>query len=217
MKTFPQMKELGSAKAMAKDSVGGQMLIGLASENKLPKGVYETVQSEIFNNPDLTVRVQAGKYFKARGAEKKYSIEEITSLPKNAVAGKLVFQSRCTTCHRVGNEGNRIGPDLSLIRKKLDRVQLLDAIINPSAGIVFGYEPLLINTTDGESVLGFLVSENKQTLVIRDVSGALHTLPLSRISSRKKQETSLMPGPSILGLSDKDLANLAEYLLSLKG
>src|SRR5438045_7671119 len=43
---------------MAGDSVGGQMLIGLASENKFPKALVSYTEGIIFNNPDITVRVQ---------------------------------------------------------------------------------------------------------------------------------------------------------------
>jgi putative heme-binding domain-containing protein len=112
--------------------------------------------------------------------------------------------------------GNNIGPELTAIGKKFDKIALLDAIINPNAAIVFGYEPWLINTKDGESVFGFLVADNKQSVVIKDISGKKHVIAQTKISSKKKQESSLMLDPSTLGLSEKDLANIAAFLLSGK-
>jgi putative heme-binding domain-containing protein len=58
---------------------------------------------------------------------------------------KLVFTQRCAICHKAGSEGNLVGPELTTISRKFDRAALLDAVINPDAAIVFGYEPWLIN------------------------------------------------------------------------
>ena len=63
---------------MASDSVGGQLLIGLAAENKLPQKLLPFIEETIFKNPDPAVRVQAGNYFKRPGSDKIYSINEIS-------------------------------------------------------------------------------------------------------------------------------------------
>ncbi len=198
---------------MAKDSVGGQMLIGLAAENKIPKAILPFVEDFIFTNPDQAVRTQAGKYFKRPGSGKIYSVEEIAKIKGDPVAGRLLFTQRCATCHKAGSEGNNIGPELTTIGKKLDRTALLDAIINPSAAIVFGYEPWLVNTKDGESAYGFLISENKNNVVVKDIAGQKHVIPVSQISVKQKQNKSLMPDPISNGLSESDLANIVEFLL----
>ncbi|MDN3654278.1 c-type cytochrome [Ferruginibacter paludis] len=200
---------------MAADSVGGQLLIGLMAENKLPAILFPVVQEHLSNNPDLAVRVQAGKYIN-KGSGKTFSIDAIARLTGDAALGKAVFKTTCSTCHRIGTTGNDIGPELTAIGKKFDKVAMLDAIINPSAAIVFGYEPWLVNTKDGESVFGFLVSDNKQSLVIRDIMGKKHVIAQDKISSKKKQSKSLMPDPSTTGLTEKNLADVTAYLLAGK-
>jgi putative heme-binding domain-containing protein len=198
---------------MAKDSIGGQMLIVLAAENKIPKVILPFVEGSIFNNPDRAVRIQAGKYFKRPGNGKIFSIEEITQLKGDAVAGRLVFTQRCASCHKAGTEGNTVGPELTTIGKKFDRTALVDAVINPDAAIVFGYEPWLINKKDGESVYGFLISENKNNIVLKDIAGQKHVIPITQVSVKQKQDKSLMPDPLANGLSEADLANVVEFLL----
>lgn len=197
---------------MARDSVGGQMLIGLAADHKLPEVLMTTVVEKIFNNPDLAVRVQAGKYFRQPGAQSSFSVKEVAALQANAADGKNIFSTYCSTCHRIGREGNDIGPELTTIGKKFDKTALLDAIINPSAAILLGYEPWLINTSDGVSYFGFIVSENKQSLTIKDVSGRQHNIATDKIVLRQKQEKSLMPEPAVAGLSMQQLADVAAYL-----
>jgi putative membrane-bound dehydrogenase-like protein len=200
---------------MAVDSIGGQMLIGLASEKKLPEKLIPFIREKIFLNPDATIRMQAGNYFARPGTEKRYSISEISNISGDALSGKKVFKSRCSVCHKAGDDGNNIGPDLSSIAKKFGKQDLLDAIINPGAAIVFGYEAWLINTKDGESLYGFLLSENKKAVVIKDIAGNKHPIDVKEISTKQKQDKSLMPDPDALGLSEKDLADIVSYLQGL--
>jgi putative heme-binding domain-containing protein len=197
---------------MARDSVGGQMLIGLAAEKKLPSELVPFIEDVIFQNPNATVRMQAGDYFKRPGTAAIFSIAHILKLTPDAARGKMVFTKYCASCHKVGNEGSSIGPELTTIGRKFAKPELLDAIINPSAAIVFGYEPWLVNTKDGESLYGFLLSENKQTVVLKDIAGQKHVIPVAKISKREKQERSLMPDPASNGMTEQQLADVAEYL-----
>lgn len=201
---------------MAADSIGGQMLIGLASEKKIPAFLLPVIERAIFKNPSPAVRIQAANYFKRPGVGKTYSIESIAKMPGDAEEGRKVFNNKCMTCHKAGSMGNNIGPDLSLINKKFDRKSLLDAIMNPDGAIVFGYEAWLINKKDGESLYGFILSENKQNIVLKDIAGEKHTVKLADISKKEKQDKSLMPDPVANGLSEQDLANVAEFLLRLR-
>jgi putative heme-binding domain-containing protein len=197
---------------MAEDSVGAQLLIGMASEKKLPEILLPFIEEKIFQNPDPTIRVQASQYFKRPGTDKIFFVSNITKLPADADKGKIIFIKNCSSCHKAAGEGNTIGPELTGIAKKFNQVELLDAIINPSAAIVFGYEPWLINTKDGSSLYGFLVAENKQTIVLKDVSGVKHVIDVSKISRKERQNKSLMPDPVTNGLTEQNLADIVAYL-----
>ena len=103
------------AKEMVLDSMGGQMVIGLMAENKLPVELMPAVAEHIFNNPDLGVRVQAGNYVKRTGTDKMYSVSSIAKLVGDAKAGNTIFINNCSSCHMVELKGNRIGPELTQI------------------------------------------------------------------------------------------------------
>ena len=62
------------AKEIALDSMGGQMIIGLMADKKLPTSLIPVVAENIFNNPDLAVRIQAGDYFKRDYARPRPSL-----------------------------------------------------------------------------------------------------------------------------------------------
>ena len=115
----------------------------------------------------------------------------------------------------MGADGKDIGPDLTLINKKYDKSSLLNAIINPNASIVFGYEPWLIETKEGDTFYGFILADDK-TVVIKDISGIKHSIRKEDITKRNKQSKTVMPSAASMGLSNIDLANLVGYLNALK-
>jgi putative heme-binding domain-containing protein len=200
------------ADEMARDSVGGQILIGMASEKQLSADIKKHLGTKIFNNPDPAVRVQAGKYFSKPGVAVQYSIERIAALRNDPTKGKLVFNTYCSSCHKYGAGGGAVGPDLNGIKNKFDKVSLLDAIVNPSAAIVFGYEPWLINVKGGESLYGFITSENVNTVVLKDVAGGSHTVAVANIVKKEKQRSSLMPDPATNQMTEQQLADVVGYL-----
>lgn len=197
---------------MAVDSVGGQLLIGMAEEKTLPKDLFPFVEEKIFINPDATIRMQAGRYFKQPGSGRSYSIPDMLQMKADITNGKTVFTSHCGSCHKLGDQGKSIGPDLTGIGKKFDNAALLDAIVNPSAGIVFGYESWLVNTSDGATFFGFLLSENQQSIVIKDIGGQKHVVDKKKITARKKQEKSLMPDPVSNNLTEKEITDVVGFL-----
>jgi putative membrane-bound dehydrogenase-like protein len=213
---MPLDEKKRSARDMAKDPVGAPMLLGMVAEGQLPSELLPFVEEIMLKNESEAVRMQAASYFKNDREAKGFSAPSIAKMTMNASNGENVFARSCSACHRVKGNGKDIGPDLTAIRTKFDREALLNEIINPDAGIVFGYEAWTISLSDGQSFFGFLVADGAQTVTIKDLAGKNHVIETAKISSRKKQEGSLMPSPVALGLSDQDLADLSEYLLTVK-
>ena len=140
-------------------------------------------------------------------------IGQIAMLTGDERNGRTIFKANCATCHRHGQQGEDIGPDLSKIHQKFDKSSLLEAIVYPNAGIAFGYEPYMIMTKTGQTYYGFLVSDGEQSVVIKGIKGIRHTIPADKISSRRQYKNSLMPDPNALGLNQQQLADLAAFLL----
>lgn len=122
----------------------------------------------------------------------------------------------CLTCHQVGREGADFGPRLGEIGGKLGKEALYDAIMDPSAGISFGYEAWLVGLRDGEEVLGLISSETDTELVLKVAGGQVLRYPKSEVLRRDKQVPSVMPAGLHEGLSAQDFADLLTYLAALK-
>jgi putative membrane-bound dehydrogenase-like protein len=207
-------KRIEAGKEMAQSLIGGRLLISLAAKNELSQDVVDGISQEILNNPTLEIRTLASEYFK-KSDGKHYDVPSILNYNGVSDEGESVFLAKCTSCHKNGLTGNDIGPDLSSIGEKFDKTAMLDAIINPNASIVFGYEPVMIKTKSGQAFYGFLLSEG-ETTVLKDMTGKQIVIAPDNIESKEKMKMGIMPNALALGLTEQDLANLSAYLLTLK-
>ena len=91
---------------------------------------------------------------------------------------------------------------------------MLLSIVNPSAEIREGYENFLLTTEDGRSVVGFLVDEDLQTLVLRGLDGQDITVERKKIKTLKAQGVSLMPSGILSSYSNDQIRDLLAYLRS---
>jgi len=209
-----------AAIAMSISAEGGKILLSMAEEKSIPDSLKGLVTLNISRNPDPAVRAQAAKHFprKTAAGEAYPSIDELMQLTGDATRGKAAFlakQTQCATCHKVGNEGKELGPDLSKIGLKFDRRAMFDQVLNPSATILSGYEGWLIELKDGDSVMGFIVADG-ETVVLKDTLGQEQQIAKKEIANRRQLELSIMPNDIALLMKPQELADLVSYLESLK-
>ncbi|MHA4737394.1 PVC-type heme-binding CxxCH protein [Dyadobacter sp. MSC1_007] len=212
-KNQPVSARIDAARQMAPDVNGGNILVDMRVQGQLPDTIAKSVSEIIFKNPDQNVRVVASQFFPRNG--KVLKTDFISRMNADLVHGQKIFSNTCAACHKHGTTGAEIGPDLTLIHKKFDKSGLLDAIVNPSASMVFGYESYTIVTKKGDTYFGFLMSDGAN-VVLKDAGGQQHTIKADQIKSREKMPSSLMPEPTALGLNEQDLADLTGYLLNFK-
>lgn len=133
--------------------------------------------------------------------------------------GRKVFFSQkvpCATCHRVGNEGGPIGPDLTRIGAIRAGRDLLESIVLPSSTIAQGFESYVIATADGRIVTGLIARQTADTLFLRDSSGAELRLRKDQIQEMNRSPTSLMPEGLDKQMTKEEFRDLLAYLQSLK-
>jgi putative membrane-bound dehydrogenase-like protein len=203
-------------KQMAADADGGNIILDLVSNYLIGgKELNAAIGEVIFNNPDPNVRLIASQFFPRSGAQ-PLKIDFIARMKGDSEKGKVTYATVCATCHRHGENGKDIGPDLTNIHKKFDKLGLLDAIVNPSASMVFGFESWAITTKKGKSYFGFLQGDNGKTLTLKDAAGQIQAIKVADIKTKEKMPNSLMPEPSAWELKEQELSDLTTYLLSFK-
>jgi putative heme-binding domain-containing protein len=133
--------------------------------------------------------------------------------------GQKLFEAgtgACNLCHRVGNTGNLVGPNLSTIGQIRTARDILESILFPSATIARDYEAHSIELMNGESVVAVISRNLPEAVVVADASGEQRTLPRAQIVSTQTLTTSLMPSGLDRALTEAELIDLVAYLQSRK-
>jgi len=99
----------------------------------------------------------------------------------------------CYKCHTVNGRGGRVGPDLSRIVESMNRIQLIQSILDPSAEIAPQFVSWSFETTAGQVLTGMIVHENEGKTVVGDAEGKLTELKTIDIVQRVPQTKSVMP------------------------
>ena len=59
-------------------------------------------------------------------------------------------KSQCLTCHRIGDRGERIGPELTGVGGRFSRIFILESILEPSRSIAPSFATVMVVLTMGE-------------------------------------------------------------------
>jgi putative heme-binding domain-containing protein len=143
----------------------------------------------------------------------------ILALKGNAEHGEKLFWSptvNCGSCHKIGERGTPLGPDLSTIGKMRSREDLLESILEPSRRIEPKYAAYVVHTADGRAFTGVLMKRDAKTLVLRDAQNKEIILEAHNVEEAQPSRISLMPQGQLAGLAAQEAADLLEYLATRK-
>jgi len=122
----------------------------------------------------------------------------------------------CRKCHRVGDQGTELGPDLSQIGKKHDRRRILASILEPAKEIDPKYINWQVETEVGQVFSGIIVSRDQEHITLKDAENKIHRLATEEVESTTPQRTSIMPDLLLRDFTAQQVADLLAFLQSLK-
>jgi putative membrane-bound dehydrogenase-like protein len=199
---------------------GEDRVLEILKAKKVPAELIPAVVASVDGAWRGSVRSEAASYLPDNGKSKTSkpapTIQEIAAVTPNAAEGQKIFVSTCSVCHQVNNIGSDFGPKLSEISSKLPKEALLEAIVNPSAGIGFGYEGWEIKMKDGSTLSGIIASKTETDIDIKFPGGARKPIKTTDVVALTQMKTSMMTEGLYQSMSTQDVANLLDYLASLK-
>jgi putative heme-binding domain-containing protein len=139
-------------------------------------------------------------------------------LPPGDVAnGKvLVESSKCLDCHRIGETGSRLGPDLSDIGARRTPDALQRAIVAPDDEVLPENRFVRLVTKDGTAVVGRLLNQDAFSIQLITKDEQLKSYVKANLREHTILEKGMMP--SFDGkLTAQQVADIVNYLASLKG
>ena len=110
----------------------------------------------------------------------------------DAVRGRTVFEQNCAKCHRHGDIGANIGPDLTGMAVR-ERADLAIDVLDPNRSVEGNYRQYTILTKDGRVLTGLLMSETKTSVELMDSEAKKHDVLREDIDELKATKLSLMP------------------------
>jgi len=211
-----------AVRSVAQAQEGAAALLKLAKEQKLPDDVMLIASSELNNVRWANLKAEAAQLLplpQARNAQPLPPISDLVKMKGDAAKGAVIYRRDtvgCIKCHQVNGEGVDFGPNLSEIGTKLGKDALYEAILDPSAGVSFGYEAWQIELKNGDEAYGLIVSDTADEIVVKTQGGIVVRYKKSDVAKREQQKLSIMPAGLQQTMSTQELVDLVEYLSSLK-
>jgi putative heme-binding domain-containing protein len=194
-------------------------LARLVGRNRLPAVTRQEVLTRAAKLSPGPVRDLFEGYFPTEGRERKLGSNPrpaaILGVKGDAERGREVFFAQgmtCQTCHRVGDKGTALGPDLSAIGKTRAREDLLDSILDPSRRIEPQFVAYNVETKSGRQITGLLVKRDAAEVVLRDAQNQEVRLRPDDVAQMAASRVSLMPDGLLRDLTAQQAADLLEFL-----
>ena len=209
--TLALEKRVQAAQTMATQQAGKLHLIYLAAEELLPRSLVQQLSGPMMQEEDRNLRTLVAHFF-APSDTASYRMETVANLSADPNRGQGLFYRNCLTCHKMGEAGSEVGPMLTNIGDKYDKLGMLEGLLHPEAGVAFGYEPYLVMLNNGGVVYGLLLSDGAVVTML-DTYGRRYMIAKEQVARKKRLNFSIMPSPQHMLLSEQDVADITAFLL----
>lgn len=172
---------------------------------------------QLSRNPDDAIKSRAVKLLSGVGRlpnpDRQKVLDALLPLADrrgDAAAGKAVFEKNCSKCHRLGDLGQSVGPDLTGIAAR-DRKDILVDVLDPNRSVEGNFKQFVVKTRKDAVVNGLLAAETQTAVEILDSEGKRHVILRQEIDRMIASTSSLMP-EGFEKLPEAELVSLLEFL-----
>jgi putative heme-binding domain-containing protein len=135
------------------------------------------------------------------------------TLPGDAARGQQVFvEATCANCHKLGETGRHVGPDLARLADR-SRRYLLQETLDPNRILDHRYLEYTFVSVQGRVLTGMLVDEDDDTVMLADANGEPHMIARHDIDDWHSSGRSQMPEGLATNLTLPQMADLFAYLV----
>jgi len=137
------------------------------------------------------------------------------------IIGERIFFGQkvgtCSKCHQIDGRGTAVGPDLTLIARRLDQQEdkdewLLKTILRPSEDMAPQYTPWTIVTKQGKTLTGLPRRKGGNSEAYLGIDGKEFSVKKQDIEFHKESDTSIMPKDLLQNLTDQEIRDLFAFL-----
>lgn len=205
------------------EDVGRAMVDGLLASTHPAEGAAADRVPELLKTFPDSVHKAAHPLLARIEKEKQSRAERLRSLEPLLRSGDIdrgreVFfgnKAGCASCHTIMAQGGDVGPDLTGVGATRSGIDLLEAVVYPSASFVPGHEVYRVETAN-EVFTGVQGEGTPNAVVIISGPRDRVRIPRKDIRSMRPSPVSLMPDGFADNLTRQELRDLLAFLQSQK-
>ena len=197
----------------------GPLLSAVESQTVAPSDIPASRRSLLVQHTDEAIRRKATALLEADVPEERSravaAYREALFAPSDATRGHKVLVRECLVCHRLGQEGHDVGPNLLSVRHR-SADELLVHILDPNREVPPNFVEYIVATTDGRTATGIVAAETATSITLRRAEGQQETILRADIETIVSSARSLMPEGLEKRITRAEMADLLALLLGRK-
>lgn len=211
----PSQRAQASAILLSRDAWCNQFMDAIVADKIAPADLDAATRQRLLDHRTKSVAQRAAKILAVGlNSDRARLVAEYLPVVRaggDAQLGSQLFKTRCSQCHKLGDVGHAVGPDLlSLTDKSADA--LLTAVLDPNRAVETKFLAFIVVTKAGGVQTGLMASETAGSITLRAAEGKETTLLRSEIEEIQSMSKSLMPEGLERELKPADLAALVSYI-----
>lgn len=192
------------------------MLLDAIGDKKIKTSELSAGQvRQLTSHRDAAIKKRAASLLAAAIPQDRKEVlakyQKALSIKADPKRGREVFRKNCITCHRVGDLGVNVAPDIGDSRTAKPSI-LLTNILDPNRAVDNNYFSFTILTNDGISHGGIISAETATSVTLKQPEGKTVTLLRRDIRLMKSDGISLMPVGMEKNINVQQMADLISFI-----
>ncbi len=204
--------------AMFGRAIWTKLTLEAINTKRVPANEIDAIRRQrLLQHNDAGIRQSAEKIFAAASNKDRGKVIDTywIQMPDKgeAARGAKLFAKACATCHKLGDVGQNVGPDLAAVGDK--SVQgMLTAILDPNKAVESRYINYQATTKKGLTHTGILQSETSASITLVGPDGKSQQLLRNELEDLSSTGKSLMPEGLEKDLTPQDMADIIAHVRS---
>ena len=211
----PSLRTQAFSILMSRDAWRESLLSELESKRLAPTDLDATSRQRLLVHKVPAIRQRAAKILAVDlNTDRVKLVSEYLPIVREGgdpQLGSRIFVKRCSQCHKLGDVGHAVGPDLVSLTDKSAEA-LMTAILDPNRAVEAKFLTFTAVTKGGVIHNGILASETASSLTLRAAEGKEVTLLRSEVDELQSSAKSLMPEGLEKELRPVEAAALIAYI-----
>jgi putative membrane-bound dehydrogenase-like protein len=178
-----------------------------------------TRSQQLLTHANKTVRETAARVLAgAVNSDRRRVVEEYQStlsLVGDVTRGREVFTKSCGNCHKLGDVGHAVGPDLAALSDRRAE-SLLVSVLDPNRAVESKYLAYTAEASDGLTFTGLLLSEGTSDVTLALADGRRQTVLRGNLETFASTAKSFMPEGLEKDLPPQKLADVLAFVASTR-